>query len=258
MNTSFKTAANTLYDFLFHPLKEENTAAVKAGAIVTDLALTVLTGGFFLLVFLAIQLKDRNIKHMKDEDVQSGDDKVKKTASGIFGESPPSPVNTSLLESASSADKLKALVVKNKQAEQLKSFEEWASKGQWKKFHDSHYDWWMFPITRASMGQGDTYAVNEKSIAILKNDPEFMTNYRRGIELVARSWGWEVALNAPTENPSSAQKWADWPVRLGKMADSMKLFGEDIYLVSMKNFTIHHTPYQFFPDWITKALDIPN
>jgi hypothetical protein len=31
-------------------------------------------------------------------------------------------------------------------ANQIKLFEQWCKERAWKKFHNSHYDWWIFPI----------------------------------------------------------------------------------------------------------------
>ncbi|MGZ3633252.1 MAG: hypothetical protein ACXWM7_02850 [Parachlamydiaceae bacterium] len=224
---------NQIYNFVFHPLLEEHSASVKTLALLTDLALTILTGGLFLIAFSFIQLRDRDIQ-------------VKK------GPTPESQVATPIIETApsvpKSSPKLKEVViesspskserVKTAQADQLKNFETWANEKNWKMFTSqySHYDWWMFPISRSSQGQGDKYAVSEKDVQILKNDPEFMTNYLRGVELVAQSWGWDVKNAKECENLTADQKWANYKVRLIKMLESLELFGEGGYLLSMHQF----------------------
>ena len=231
-----------IYTFLFHPLAEEHSTSIKILAVVTDIALSIFTGGLFLLALGMIQLKDRDIEIQRQSTPASTiAKKVLMENAGV---------------SISPAEK-KAKTIKDKQAEQLKQFEAWAAKNDWQTFHASHYDWWMFPITRDSQGQGNTYTLDAESTRLLKNDPEFMQNFRRGVELVARSWGWEVKNSQLTDHPTADQKWANWPVRLGKMADSMKLFDQKDDLESMKNYAIQHTPYQSFEGWIKKALGIP-
>lgn len=231
-----------IYNFLFHPLAQEHATPTKILAIITDLALSIITGGLFLVAFGIIQLKDCNIQPQKQ-------------ATPTLTVAKKVIVPPNIMTPSSPAQK-KAKTIKDKHTEQLKRFEAWAAQGTWQTFHDSHYDWWMFPITRDSAGQGDTYTLDSESIHILKNDPEFMQNYRRGIELVGRSWGWEVKKSQLIDNPSASQKWANWPVRLGKMADSMRLFGEETYLKSMKSYALQHTPYQAFEGWVKKALGI--
>ena len=120
--------------------------------------------------------------------------------------------------------------VKAKNAEQVQLFEEWAEKKDWKTFkpEHSHYDWWAFPITKSSASYGDEYALNAMEIQYLKRDKEFMRHYRKGVELVVKSWGWDLRKNAPVpkKERTADQLWTGYGVRLGKMADSLKLFGE--------------------------------
>lgn len=55
--------------------------------------------------------------------------------------------------------------IKNKQKEQLTQFEAWAAQGRWKKFHESHYDWWMFPVDEKTLTHGLVWTVYEGDIA---------------------------------------------------------------------------------------------
>lgn len=47
--------ANKVYDFVFNPLSDEYSNTTKILAVITVIALTILTGGIFLAVFIAFQ-----------------------------------------------------------------------------------------------------------------------------------------------------------------------------------------------------------
>src|SRR5437016_1421392 len=113
--------------------------------------------------------------------------------------------------------------VKAKQKWQLDLFEEWASKGQWSQFHEAHYDWWMFPIDASSRAYGLAYTVYDGDVADLKQDEVFIGNYLRGAQLLAASWGWDLFAHDYIPNPMPDQRWHDWPIRLFKAAQSLKL-----------------------------------
>lgn len=159
-----------------------------------------------------------------------------------------------------SAEKIKR--VKEKNAEQVKAFEQWAEKKDWIRFTPqySHYDWWAFPISRSSLGQGDKYAVNSVEIQALKADDDFMRNYRRSVELVVNSWGWDLNKDVPiaADEITSDQLWTGYGVRLGKMADSLKLFDEkDLYRKLQHFFDSVCVPLaNRYPleDWVYKNL----
>jgi len=46
---------------------------------------------------------------------------------------------------------------------QLIQFRNWSKTNNWKEFHDSHYDWWTFPIPERS-SMGFQYSVYEDDI----------------------------------------------------------------------------------------------
>lgn len=114
--------------------------------------------------------------------------------------------------------------LKEKHKEQLVAFENWANTGNWLSFHEAHFDWWMFPIDQPSR-LGLTYTLNQMDIDNLKKDPEFMKNYLRGVELLLRSWGWDLQEKALIQTPQEHQSWHNWPIRLSKCAQSLELFG---------------------------------
>lgn len=230
--------ANKVYNFIFHPLSDEHSKPVQALALLTDIALAILTAGFFLIAFSFVQLKDRDIK------VNKGSTPTSHLATSIIKHSPSNPKLSqgSAVPSSQTTSTPKSALVKADQAKQLETFEKWAKEGKWKNFHEAHYDWWMFPISRPSRGHGDRYAVSNTDVTTLKNDPEFMKNYLRGVELVAESWGWDVKNNKPFENPSPHQKWANLEIRLTKIIQSLDLFDEMNYSISMRNYKINYKP----------------
>ncbi len=129
-----------------------------------------------------------------------------------------------------------ALKARHKQ--QSEQFEAWARRGDWQAFHDEHYDWWTFPIDESSRGQGMAYTVYEGDIAELQKDAAFMRDLRRGAELVAASWGWNLHAADYLASPAPDQRWQDWPVRLYKAARCMKLFGCTREFDSLKKFAL--------------------
>jgi hypothetical protein len=127
--------------------------------------------------------------------------------------------------------------LKRKQAEQLAAFEREAARSDWQAIHRGHYDWWMFPIDETSQ-HGDTYTVYGGDIAELKQDPEFVRNYLRGVELLALAWGWDLAGRTYVPNPQPGQAWSRWPIRLYKAARSLQLFGFTDEFESLKVFAL--------------------
>jgi hypothetical protein len=125
--------------------------------------------------------------------------------------------------------------LKSKQREQLALFESWSPKNQWNNFHESHCDWWMFPIDEPSRF-GYAWTVYEGDVAELKKDNVYIQNYLRGVELLALSWGWNLSKRERIANPHRDQKWQNWPIRLYKASKSLKLFGFSAEFESMRIF----------------------
>ena len=69
---------------------------------------------------------------------------------------------------------------------QISEFEIWASKNDWERFHQAHFDWWVFPIDHGS-SHGLKYTVYEGEVAELKSDPVFTGKYIKGAQLVSAS-----------------------------------------------------------------------
>lgn len=125
--------------------------------------------------------------------------------------------------------------VKQKQAWQLEQFEHWAATGNWNGFHVNHYDWWMFPYDEPS-SKGFQWVVYEAEVHELNQDPEYVKNYLRGVELLLLSWGWLLHEQHFVERPGKNQTWANWPIRLYKCGRSVKQFGYENEFESIKKY----------------------
>ena len=128
--------------------------------------------------------------------------------------------------------------LKQAQAKQLVDFEHWASESNWQAIHMAHYDWWMFPIDEGS-AHGQKYVVYPGDIVILKQDPEYLRNYLRGVELLALAWGWDLAQCQAIAQPQPGQAWSRLPIRLYKAARSLQLFGCTDQFESLKALALN-------------------
>lgn len=135
-----------------------------------------------------------------------------------------------------------------RQKRQLDDFEKWAAAGDWREIHLAHYDWWMFPIDAPS-SYGYAWTVYEGDITALKQHADYIQNYLRGVELLALSWGWDLAKQDFIANPAADQRWFDWPIRLYKCAKSLQLFGFETEFESMRQYALHligeNTPMEY-------------
>src|SRR5687767_12579928 len=125
--------------------------------------------------------------------------------------------------------------IKEKQKWQLDQFEAWAAMNQWSELHAAHYDWWMFPIDQPS-SYGFAWTVYEGDVLELKRDDQYLQNYLQGVELLAISWGWDLATRTYIVDPHPDQRWQHWPVRLYKCARSVQLFGFATRFESLKQY----------------------
>src|SRR5690606_19379020 len=135
----------------------------------------------------------------------------------------------------------------------LTKFKNWAQTGEWRNFHNYHYDWWMFPIDRASSGRGMQYTVYQHDIQQLKADPAWLQDYRLGAILEMQAWGWDVANKKMYPALALDQKWQYWDVRLGKLGHSLILFEQwDLY-ASVEAYVQHLTKSGVkLTDWVLK------
>lgn len=217
------------YNFFFHPFHEEHPKEISALSVITNIALTALTAGLYLVAFLGVHLSERHWVQ-KQPDPKSG--RVPRPATII-------PRANGFVGSQALKQKLQSHLAK---------LTDLAERGQWQHLQthtahpDSGFDWWMFPIDRSSRGMGDLYNLSQADISFLKNDPEFMKSYREGVCLVAKSWGWDLLTR--TDLTSYSQRWTGYQVRLYKMITSLELFNQtDLtdslrYFMNMKGVTI--------------------
>merc|ERR1719272_2865569 len=56
-----------------------------------------------------------------------------------------------------------------------------AKAGEWRRIHNGHFDWFMFPIEDGSM---DQYNVYEDDVAKLLADQAWIASYRDGVAIV--------------------------------------------------------------------------
>lgn len=232
------------YNFFFHPLHTDHSNEVKGLSVVTNIILTALTNGLYLLVLGAVHMRE----WVMGQGDSATDAKAKKAFDKVF---PPGtladPANDIFVG-------LHAL--KKKQKEHLAKLERFASIGAWKHLQrhtanpDSGFDWWMFPTTRPSSTHGKKYALSPRYIQALQNDPAFMASYRKGVILVAKSWGWDLLNDRDLDNP--ALKWDDYPVRLGKMLQSLTEFGQKDLHDTLVDFIVEHRIS--LPSWVKNYM----
>ena len=87
---------------------------------------------------------------------------------------------------------------------------------------------------------------------MLKSDPLFMKNYRAGVVLVAKSWGWDLENRKNITN--EVQRWTDYQVRLGKMLDSLRLFQQDDLRSALTDLINQQGLVPTLEPWIQKLL----
>jgi hypothetical protein len=125
--------------------------------------------------------------------------------------------------------------IKQLNLSQLQEFRDWATTGNWGKFHSSHYDWWAFPINAPS-SYGFKYCLTPEGLSALSQDEGFIASLRESAALLMLSWGWDILENELVENPQQEQRWANWPIRLAKCTRSLNLFGQDDFVQSARSF----------------------
>jgi hypothetical protein len=207
----------TVTRFLFHPFHEEHTVCQKTTSVITNIALAAMTAGLYLVGFALFHLFEwSSVKQLS------------------LNEAIPIPAPLQAI------NETKAQRVKAKQADHLAKLTALARNDGWQHIQrhtnrsESGFDWWMFPTDRPSAGFGDHYQVNAADIQTLRLDPVFMKSYRAGVILVAASWGWD--LDQLTDLTNHSLRWTNYQVRLGKMLDSLRLFGQDDLRLAITHF----------------------
>ena len=213
-----------IYNFFFHPLHATHAPWKKALAVITHLALTLLSCGTYLIVF--------GIARLNEHRWISSTSSSTRPSLDIPPDNPGKRVRE-ILSLPRGNHYVGNYFFKLKIADHLSRLKKLAEQGNWEHLrqHTSHrdsgFDWWMFPSDRDSRGQGSRYKLSQANVKELRKDRNFMENYREGVCLVALSWGWDLKNNCHVKNPHPAQKWSGYGIRLGKMLYSLRLFGED-------------------------------
>lgn len=230
-----------VYNFFIHPFSDNHSTSTKIFSSLTILACGILLSPVFFTLVKLFHLEGRPIA------VKNEENKMTRLRETHLDKEKPNP------------DRTKIELIKEKHTEQFKKFEEWVNRGDWKMFSPeySHYDWWMFPITRPSQ-HGTTYSLSKEEIETLKKDSGFMQQYRKGVEWVVLSWGWDLHAKCRVKNATPKQAWTGYGVRLGKMADSLYLFCEkDLYTKLQEFFKeVCLTQIERYPidSWVSNNL----
>lgn len=219
---------NKVHNFFFHPFHAEHTHPTKVLSIAAVIALSVFSRGVFAVAFALVNCYEYWQSY--EVDIKKEDPKVEKAARPIrknLNANARVKKNSPAVQSEKPVfSKAKVDRIKKHQSLQLKLFEKWAKGLQWRSIHAAHYDWWMFPVEHSSRRYGESYAVGKGEVEALKADPKFMNDYRRGVILVVHAWGWDLEKGEAIASPAKNQKWTGYGVRLAKMSDSLRLFGE--------------------------------
>ena len=223
------------YNFFFHPFSDYHSNNKKIISVITNIALAVITRGLYIPVFVAIHLAER----------------ISKTDTSTQNQRIPAGV----LHSRTGVDRE---ALKNKQKNHLAKLQALANRGEWQALQehtnhpDSSFDWWMFPINRESASFGRQYQLTNEDVEALKRDPAFIQNYRKGVILVAKSWGWDLENRRDLTN--NKQHWTNYQVRLGKMVHSLKLFGQNDLLGNLVHFIEQKDLCPGLDKWIQRML----
>eukprot|EP01006_Ploeotia_vitrea_P064631 TRINITY_DN88410_c0_g1_i1.p1 TRINITY_DN88410_c0_g1~~TRINITY_DN88410_c0_g1_i1.p1 ORF type:complete len:188 (-),score=18.43 TRINITY_DN88410_c0_g1_i1:61-624(-) len=127
--------------------------------------------------------------------------------------------------------------IKTEQAKTLKKFIRRSGNAEWQAIHDDHFDWWMFPVDEVSSYQ-PKWVVYDQDIAELQKDDEFMHNYMQGVTLACLAWGWDLHNCRVIEKRAKGQQWQKRPIRLYKIAKSLKLFGCVKEFLSVRHYAL--------------------
>ena len=114
------------------------------------------------------------------------------------------------------------------QALELAKHRQLADSGQWRKIHNDHYDWWMFPIDRGSAGFGEKYNIAGKPLKRLKRNRRFLKNVAEAIKINALALAWDIETSKYIEDinwDAGQDPWLAYPTRIWKMTRSAQILG---------------------------------
>jgi hypothetical protein len=114
------------------------------------------------------------------------------------------------------------------QALELAKHRQLADSEQWRKIHNDHYDWWLFPIDRGSGAYGEKYNIAGKPLKRLKRNRRFLKNVAEAIKINALALGWDVESSQYIEDinwDAGQDPWVAYPTRIWKMTRSAQVLG---------------------------------
>jgi hypothetical protein len=114
------------------------------------------------------------------------------------------------------------------QALELAKHRQLADSGQWRKIHNDHYDWWMFPIDRGSGAYGEKYNIAGKPLKRLKRNRRFLKNVAEAIKINALALAWDIETSKYIDNinwDAGQDPWLAYPTRIWKMTRSAQVLG---------------------------------
>ncbi len=226
--TASAPAPITPYNFFFHPLHADHREDIRGVSILTNVALTALTGGWYLVAFAAVHAREYMMIQQAEQAAKAASSKPANAFDSIF------PAESRVVK-FSHGDFVGIPALKKKQREHLKKLEDLAQQGHWTHIQKqtmhplSSFNAWMLPTSSASEKHGDRYRLTPYNIEMLRNDAEWMKNYRRGVCLIAKSWGWD--LNKFEDRSNKTFHWANTRgslERAGTMLQSLTEFGKPV------------------------------
>ena len=160
----------------------------------------------------------------------------------------------------------------NRNIEQHQKFSEWAAKKDWNNFHNSHFDWWAFPIDEVSNSYGQKFAVPQESLTKFRQDPDFLKRLDENLINTSKSYGWDLLeekwfgddVRDPNQVPQKLSQ-----IRLYKMARSALVLGRCAHFRSLQKMYDNLTSFGWFKNqdegfWSTNhpctnsGTDVPN
>jgi hypothetical protein len=240
-------------NFLFQSLNGSPSEQEKTHATVTTIGLVAI--GLTILVIAGIHLADRLLQGGIPAQTHRTHDAAFPALSRQSASSHPIHDPMIFPRARTGVDRE---ALKLKQKNHLAKLQALAKSGDWRSLqeHTSHpdsgFDWWMFPIDRGSASFGAQYQLTKEDIEALKRDPQFMQSYRKGVILIAKSWGWDLENQRDVTNTN--QHWTNYQVRLGKMIHSLKLFNQRDLLENLVHFIDQKKIRPTLEGWIQKML----
>jgi len=139
------------------------------------------------------------------------------------------------------------LITRN--SEQHQKFAEWTAGKDWKQFHNSHFDWWAFPIDEMSNTYGQQFAIPPETITKLRADRDFQKKLSDNLTNAARAYGWDIAEKKWIGDDIRDESQVPGPlsqIRLYKMARSALVLGHCSHFRSLQRMYDNLTSFGWY------------